>query len=69
MKILLFVLIILSIFLIGYNITQINLDHPFHGDSMIAVIGVLAALCAIILLLIFIQSRKINNKIKNKDNV
>lgn len=59
------ILLIVAIGLIAYNITLIDFQDPLHGDSIIAVIGILASLCAIVLLLIFITSRKIEKKIKD----
>ncbi|MCW5516396.1 hypothetical protein [Muriicola sp. Z0-33] len=58
------VLIILAILLIAYNITIVDFEQPLEGNSIIAIIGILAALCAIVLLLIFITSKKIQNKIE-----
>ncbi|MBD0850460.1 hypothetical protein [Maribacter arenosus] len=57
------ILIVLAIVLIGYNVTFIDFNNPFKGNSVIALIGILAALCAIILLLIFLTSKKIQKKI------
>ena len=54
------VLIVLAILLIAYNVTILDFDNPLNGDSLIAVIGIFAALCAIVLLLIFITSKKID---------
>ncbi len=57
------VLIILAIGLIAYNTTIIDFENPLEGNSVIAIIGILAALCAIVLLLIFITAKKIQKKI------
>lgn len=57
------VLIVLAILLIAYNVTMVDFDNPLAGDSIIAVIGIMASLCAIVLLLIFITSKKIQKKI------
>ncbi|MGB5434986.1 MAG: hypothetical protein WBM98_03770 [Maribacter sp.] len=57
------ILLLLAIALIGYNVTYIDFNNPFIGDSFIALIGILAALCAIVLLLIFLTSRKIQKKL------
>lgn len=57
------VLIILALALIAYNVTVIDFNDPLGEDSIIAVIGVVAALCAIVLLLILLTSRKIQKKI------
>jgi uncharacterized integral membrane protein len=63
-KILLSVLLILCLALITYNATKLDLENIFTGDSLVAVIGILAALCAGILLLIFHLSKKIQQKVK-----
>ena len=60
------VLIILALALIAYNVTLVNFENPFQGDSTVALIGIVASLCAIVLLLIFMTSKKIQNKL-NKD--
>ncbi|MGI9547313.1 MAG: hypothetical protein ACR2MM_08760 [Flavobacteriaceae bacterium] len=60
------VLIVLAILLIAYNVTLLDFENPFQGDSTVALIGILAALCAIVLLLIFITSKKIEKKVGKK---
>ena len=60
------VFIILALALIAYNATIIDFTNPLGEDSIIAVIGVLAALCAIVLLLIFITSKKIQKKVEER---
>ncbi len=60
------ILIILALGLIAYNVTLVDFDNPFQGDSTVALIGIVASLCAIVLLLIFMTSKKIQNKL-NKD--
>ncbi|MDX1333620.1 MAG: hypothetical protein R3252_11360 [Robiginitalea sp.] len=62
-KILLTVLIVLALGLISYNVTIVDFAKPLEGDSFIALIGIAAALCAIVLLLIYNTSRKIQKKI------
>lgn len=59
-----FILILLAVALIAYNATMIDYQNPFEGDSIIALIGIVAPLCAIILLLIYMTSKRIQNKIK-----
>ncbi len=56
------VLLILAIALIAYNTTIIDFQNPLEGNSIIAIIGIMAALCAIVLLLIFLTSKKIQKK-------
>ncbi|NNE02784.1 MAG: hypothetical protein HKN52_06410 [Eudoraea sp.] len=60
------VLIIIALALIAYNTTIINFENPFEGNSIIAIIGVVAALCAIVLLLIYITSKRIQGKIEDE---
>ena len=67
MKILNIILVLVALTLIGYNATQINLDNPFKGDSLIALITIFAALCAILLLRILAVSKKIEKTIKSKN--
>ncbi|NDV14455.1 hypothetical protein GO009_00325 [Muricauda sp. TY007] len=59
------VLIILALGLIAYNVTLVNFENPLQGDSTIALIGIVASLCAIVLMLIFITSKKIDKKLKD----
>ncbi|WP_299533974.1 hypothetical protein [Ulvibacterium sp.] len=64
---LIIVLIILALGLIAYNVTLVDFGNPFQGDSIIALIGILASLCAIVLLLIYMTSKKIQKKLNEKD--
>ena len=48
----------------SYNITLLDFDNLFEGDSLIAAIGIVASLCAIVLLLIFMTAKKIEEKVK-----
>lgn len=65
-KTLYIILIVLALALIAYNVTIVDFQNPFDGDSTIALIGILAPLCAIALLLIFRTSKKIQEKIDGK---
>ncbi|WP_340067180.1 hypothetical protein [Ascidiimonas aurantiaca] len=67
MRIFTIVLLILAVVLIGYNATVVNFNAPFEGDSVIALIGIVASLCAVLLLLIMNVSKKIQQKINNKE--
>ena len=62
-RILLIVLLILAMGLIAYNATILDFQNPLEGDSLIALIGILAALCAIVLLLIYNTAKKIQKKV------
>ena len=64
MKILTIILSIIAVALIIYNITKVDLDTPLEGDSVTAIITILAALCAILLLQILRVSKKIEQKKK-----
>lgn len=66
-KTLTIVLILLAMGLIVFNFTQLDFQNPFVGDSLIAVIGIVASLCAILLLLILWKAKKIERKVNGKD--
>jgi len=65
MKKLIYILGVLALGLMVFNLFQINYNDPFVGDSLVAVIGVVASLCAIILLIILLLAKKIQRKIRN----
>ncbi|AXG69145.1 hypothetical protein KORDIASMS9_01364 [Kordia sp. SMS9] len=65
MKIFSYVFIVLAAFLCIYNVTKLNFDNILQGDSLVALVGVLASLCAIMIVLIFLTSKKIQEKINN----
>ena len=65
MKKLIYILGALALGLMVFNLFQINYNDPFVGDSLVAVIGVVASLCAIILLIILLLAKKIQRKIRN----
>lgn len=54
--------ILLALGLLIYNLTLLDFSNPLQGDSSIALIGVIACTCAILLLLILHTSRKIAEK-------
>jgi hypothetical protein len=66
MKIFTSILIVLALVLIIFNITLLDFEKPFEGNSMIAMIGIVAAFCAVFILLIFKMSKKIEDKLKNQ---
>lgn len=59
------ILIIAALALIAYNVTLVDFSNPFEGNSIIAIIGIMASLCAVVLILIYITSKKIQKKIDN----
>ena len=56
---------VLSFGMVIFNITQVNWDDPLSEKSYIAVIGIMAALCAFLLLLLLILSKKISKKLNS----
>jgi len=66
MKIFTSILMIIATGLVIFNLTLLDYEKPFEGNSMIALIGIAASLCAIFILLIFRMSKKIEEKLKNQ---
>lgn len=66
MKVFNIILIVIALGLIIYNATLIDFADPLAGDSAIALIGVVAALCAVLLLIILNISKKIQDKVREK---
>lgn len=64
MKILTIIISVLALALIVFNFTKVNFESPFEGESMIALITILAALCAIVMMLILRVSKRIEEKVK-----
>lgn len=64
MKIFSYVIIALAVVLIGYNLTKVNFGQPFEEGSKVALIGIVAGLCAIVLMVIFRISKAIEEKTK-----
>jgi hypothetical protein len=65
MKIFTNILLFIAIALITVNVFLLDFNKPFEGDSMIALIGIVASFCAVLILLIFRMSKKIEEKLKN----
>jgi len=61
------ILIVLAVALIAFNVTLLNFENLFEGDSIIALIGIVASLCAIVLLLIYMTSKKIQSKLNEEE--
>ena len=64
MKIFSIVVIVLAFALIVFNVTKIDFETPFEGNSTVALIGIVSGFCAIVLMLIFLVSKKIEEKTK-----
>ena len=66
MKIFTNVLVSFALGLILFNISLLDFKHPLEGNSMVAFIGIAASLCAVLILLIFKMSKKIEDKMNDK---
>ena len=60
-----YIFIVLAIVLSIYNATKLDFNNLLQGDSLAATICIVAAMCAIMILLIFLTSKKIEEKVKN----
>ena len=63
-----YLLSIIALVLIAFNVSKLDVDNLFEGESMIAVITIVSGLCAIILLTIIRISRRIDRKLRNKNS-
>lgn len=66
MKVFTYILSIIAVILIIYNLTKIDFSNPFHDDSIVAVITVIAGLCTLLLLAILRVSKNIEKTLKKK---
>jgi uncharacterized integral membrane protein len=66
MKIFTIIFSIIAIGLIIFNATKLNFNALFEGESMIALITILASVCAIILVQILSVSKRIERKLKKR---
>lgn len=64
MKVFTYIYIIASIALIIFNITILDFDNLMEGNSLIALISIVAVACGIVLMLILSQAKKIVQKEK-----
>ena len=67
MKLFTIIFTVIAIGLIGYNAMLIDFQHPFKGDSLVALITILASLCGIMLLQILRLSKRVNEKLKESN--
>lgn len=65
MKVVTIVLSIIALGLIIFNFTKVDFSAPFEGDSIVALITILASLCVIIMMAILRTSKRIEQKVKN----
>ena len=62
MKIFIYTLLTIAAALIVFNITLLDFNNPFEGNSLVALIGIIASLCAVCILIIFKMSKSIEEK-------
>ena len=62
MKYFRYILLLIAFALIAYNATILDFNAPFQGDSQIALIGILASACVVVLVLILIQSQRVKQR-------
>ena len=67
MKAFTIIVTIVALALIGYNITMIDFEAPFKGQSIVALITIVASLCAIVLLQILRLSKKVDKQLKKRN--
>ncbi|MTG96765.1 MULTISPECIES: hypothetical protein [Myroides] len=64
MKIFTYVMFVVIAALIIFNVTMLDFNNLFQGDSLIALISIVALLCGVCILLIYRTSKIIQNKTK-----
>ncbi|MEO0058607.1 MAG: hypothetical protein RLZZ312_254 [Bacteroidota bacterium] len=65
MKIFTNLLIFIAIFMIIFNLTQLDYYNLLSDKNKIAAIGIAASFCAVLILIIFKMSKMIQEKTKN----
>ena len=66
MKIATIIISIIALGLLIFNATKIDFNNPFEGDSIIAIITIVALLCVILMMAILTVSKKIEKKVKEQ---
>ncbi|MFD1615671.1 hypothetical protein [Gelatiniphilus marinus] len=66
MKTLTLILSLIALGLIAFNFTKVDFNAPLQGDSIIALITILAALCVILMMGILRTSKRIEQKVKER---
>ena len=62
MKVFTYIFLIASALMIILNITKLDFNNLFAGDSLIAIVSILALACGIILILIVNKAKKVVSK-------
>ena len=66
MKILINILILLALVVLGINLFQLDYSNLLSSKNQIPMIGILGSICAILLLLILKNSKKLVQKLNQK---
>jgi hypothetical protein len=64
MKLFTYIIIALSLITIVFNATKIDFEKPFEGESTVALIGIIAAFCAMLIVSLFMVARKVVEQTK-----
>ena len=64
MRIFSYIIIALSVITIIFNATKIDFEKPFEGESTIAIIGIIASFCAILVVTLFRVAKKVVEQTK-----
>lgn len=64
MKLFTYIIIALSLITIIFNATKIDFEKPFEGESTIAIIGIVASFCAILIVTLFTVAKKVVEQTK-----
>jgi hypothetical protein len=54
-----YVISVLAFLIVIYNITIVNWEDPFSGDSIIALIAIMCGVCCVMIMTILRTSKKI----------
>lgn len=66
MRILTYLLSMIALGIIGFNLTMVNFSDPFANESYTAIVTALAGGCSILLLTILRIVKKIDKTVKEK---
>ena len=62
MKYFIYTIIVLAIVFIGISVSKLDFQNLFEGDSVYALVVILASLCVVVLMSILLVSRRIAEK-------
>lgn len=62
MKIFSYCIIFFACITIVINCMKFDINHPLEGESTVALIGIVAALCAIVIVILYRLAKKVDEK-------